>query len=166
MTVFESFFSYARMQTQVVSQPATEPAREFAFAREGRAGEVYNVYNEEAFRHFLTIERARAERSHRPLLLLLVGLHRCPKAGFEVSPEHSSALFSGLGECVRDVDFLGWYRERRVLGAVLTQGLGAPCVDDIHPRIAKRVQDVLRSHVSDDVAKRLRVRVVQLGSRA
>jgi hypothetical protein len=161
MTVLESFFSYARMQTQVVSPRANEPAREFAFAREGRAGEVYN---EEAFRHFLAIERARAERSQRPLLLLLVGLHRCPQVGFEVSPEQSSALFSGLGECLRDVDFLGWYRERRMLGAVLTQGLGTPCEDETHSRIAKRVQDVLRSHLSDHLAERLRVRVVQLGA--
>jgi hypothetical protein len=160
MTVFESFFSYTRMQTQVVSRSA-QPAREFAFAREGRAGEVYN---EEAFRHFLGIERARAERSQRPLLLLLVDLHKCPKAGFEVLPEQSSALFLGLGECLRDVDFLGWYRERRMLGAVLTQGLGAPCAD--HSRITRRVQEVLRSHLSDGVAERLRVRVVQLGPKA
>lgn len=163
MTVFESFFSDSRMQTQVVSRRSDQPAREFAFAREGQAGEVYN---EEAFRHFLAIERARAERSQRPLLLLLVGLHNSPESGFEVLPEQSSALFSGLGECIRDVDFLGWYRERRTLGAVLTQGLGAPCADDTHSRITRRVRDVLRSHLPDGVAERLRVRVVQLGPQA
>lgn len=163
MTVFESFFSYSRLQTQTVLQRSQQRVRNFAFAREGRAGEVYN---EEAFRHFLAIERVRAERSQRPLLLLLVGLHRCPKAGFQLSAGQSSALFSGLGECIRDVDFVGWYRERRVLGAVLSQGFSASSTDDAHSQICRRVQDVLRGHLSDDLAERLRVRVVQLGPRA
>ena len=161
MTVFESFFTYYRMQTRAVSQRSDQPARKLGFAPEGRAGEIYN---EEAFRHFLAIERVRAERSQRPLIVLLVGFHWCPKAGVQVPAGQSSALFSGLGECLRDIDFLGWYREGRVLGAVLTQGLAAPD-PEAHSRILGRVEATLRRHLSDHVADRLRIRVVQPGSR-
>jgi hypothetical protein len=61
---------------------------------------------------------------------------------------------------------VGWYRERRVLGAVLTQGFNSPSGDDAHTQICRRVQHVLRGHLPDRLAERLRVRVVRLGPRA
>ena len=34
----------------------------------------------------------------------------------------AAALFRGLGASVREVDFVGWYREGQVAAAVLAQG--------------------------------------------
>ena len=120
-----------------------------------------NVYEEEAFQHFLAVERMRAERSERPLLLLLVGLRRCPKRGADVPRAVSPALLTGLGLCVREVDFVGWYRQGRVAAAVLTQGLDLPD-EDAPSRIVERVTRILSERLPHGVAERLRVRVVRL----
>jgi len=120
-----------------------------------------NVYEEEVFQHFLAVERMRAERSERPLLLLLVGLRRCPKMGADVPRAVSPALLTGLGVCVREVDFVGWYRQGRVAAAVLTQGLDLPD-EDAPSRIVERVTRILSERLPHGVAERLRVRVVRL----
>ncbi len=121
-----------------------------------------DVYEEEAFQHFLAVERMRAERSGHPLLLLLVGLRRCPKRGADVPRAVSPALLTGLGLCVREVDFVGWYRQDRLAAAVLTQGLEVPD-HDAPSRIVARVTGILSVRLPHGVAERLRVRVVRLG---
>ena len=54
-----------------------------------------HVYNEEAFRYFLEIERIRSERSGYPFLLLLVDLRATANGGSEIDELSSSALFAG-----------------------------------------------------------------------
>ena len=87
-----------------------------------QGGWAGKAYNEHAFRHFLTIERTRADQSACSFLLVLVSLKRHPGSNIRIAPSVSAALFSGLGLCVREVDFVGWFREDRVAGAVLAQG--------------------------------------------
>src|ERR1700733_5115662 len=79
------------------------------------------VYNEEAFRYFLDIERKRSEISNRPFVLLLVDLKKEPSTMPEMDQASSQAVMSALSACVRETDFIGWYRARAVAAAVLTQ---------------------------------------------
>jgi hypothetical protein len=130
-------------------------------ALEDREGQAYN---EEAFRHFLAIERKRAERASRSFLLVLVSLRRQPGMSITFTPELASRLFSGLALCVREIDFIGWYREERVAGAVLIQGIGTP-EQDASRRIGERMIEILHRHLSAPVAQRLNVRVLQLRRR-
>jgi hypothetical protein len=120
----------------------------------------HQPYSEEAFRYFLGLERKRAERSGRSLLLLLVNLAADPDDAQSIAPEISSKLFSGLSVCVRDVDFIGWYRHGRVAGAVLTQGPDSPALE-ASDQIAQRVTELLRRRLSGQVAARLQIRVLQ-----
>ncbi len=76
------------------------------------------AYNEEAFRYFLEIERKRSESSTRPLLLLLVDVRGADDV---IDQATATQLFAGLAGCLRETDFVGWYRENLVIGAVLTQ---------------------------------------------
>src|SRR5688572_4018400 len=62
--VFESLLAFPR--ALVSENPDTGSS---TLALDGREGDVYN---EEAFQHFLEVERTRAKRSARPCLLLLV----------------------------------------------------------------------------------------------
>jgi hypothetical protein len=159
--VFESLLTPSRVQRTVRSARSEKAhVAPFGFALDGRAGDVYN---EGAFRHFLAIERMRAQRSERSFLLLLVSLRKCPTTGIRVPPAVSSSLLSGLGLCVREVDFIGWYREGRVAGAVLAQGLDLPGLE-APGRIVERVTRILGERLPRHIAERLRVRVVQLGS--
>jgi hypothetical protein len=127
-------------------------------ALEDRNGQAYN---EQAFRHFLAIERKRAARASRSFLLLLVSLRKEPGASMVINAKAASRLFSGLAGCVREVDFIGWYREERVAGAVLTQGAGTPAAAAVRG-IGERVTEVLGRRLSGSEAQRLQVRVLQL----
>jgi hypothetical protein len=126
-------------------------------ALEGRRGQAYN---EEAFRYFLAIERKRSERSGRPVILLLVDVNDRPEARMPIDSMLARRLFSGLWRCLRDSDFVGWYREGRVAGAVLTESRNRPRTE-VARLVSQRVRETLCAHVPSDVARRLRVRVHQ-----
>ena len=120
------------------------------------------AYNEHAFRHFLNIERTRANQSACSFVLVLVSFKRHPGSNIHIAPSVSAALFSGLGDCVREVDFVGWFREDRVAGAVLAQGEKSTI--DVTRLIRKRVIEVLCDRLPFDLRQRLQVRVVHLRS--
>lgn len=122
------------------------------------SGAAGQAYNQTAFRHFLAIERRRAERSGRPLLLVLVAL-RGNQADSRLAGATAAAIFRGLGETVREVDFVGWFREGMVAGAVLTQGGAA--AEPTRAAVADRVTRVLRTHLPVGLGRRVRVRVVR-----
>jgi hypothetical protein len=131
-----------------------------------RGGHVCHAYNEAAFRHFLAIERARAERSKRFLYLALVAILQSPgRRRAQLSVSTSSALLLGLGTSVREVDFVGWYREGQVAAAVLAQG---PKAFDAKaaPVISGRIAAELKKHLSAADSNNLSVRVVRLGGRS
>jgi len=120
------------------------------------------AYNEHAFRHFLNIERSRAHQSVCSSFLVLVSLKTQPGSDIHLAPSTSAALFSGLGLCVREVDFVGWFREDRIAGAVLAQG-NQP-THDVRRLVRKRVTEVLCDHLPFVLRQRLQVRVLQLRS--
>ena len=131
--------------------------RSCGVALDGRFGQAYN---EEAFRYFLRIERKRAARAQRPVLVLLLDL-REPSARMRIEPALAARLFDCLWRCLRETDVVGWYREDRVAGAVLTQ-VDAAVPPEVTDVIRRRVGTALREGFSADVARHLRVRVIQL----
>ena len=155
---FESLLPFARGHEFALSRRSV--ATSSAVVLDGRTG---TAYDEQTFRHFLHLERERASAGGRNCLLLLVNLRRLPDRETREMTRHvGSAVLTGLGECVREVDFIGWYRERQVAGAVLTQGLDAP-TDQVREVIADRVRRALGRRLPGNIASRLRVRVLPLG---
>lgn len=128
-----------------------------------RGGHVGPAYNEAAFRHFLAVDRRRAGRSSRSVLLILVAVQQSLGTSVKLTDASASALFSALAASVREVDFVGWYRERYVVAAVLAQGVRAS--GDLPHVITKRVFLSLTNRLSTDLSRDLRVRVVRLGGR-
>ena len=128
-----------------------------------RDGQVGQAYNEAAFQHFLAVDRWRAERSTRSLLLILVTVRQSAGRSAKLTDATAAALFRGLGACVREVDFVGWYREGQVAAAVLAQGVKAS--SEVQRLIAERVLHALGKRLSADQSRNLRVRVVRLGGR-
>ena len=125
------------------------------FAVEG----AEHIYNEEAFRYFLEIERKRSQLSNRPFLLLLLDVRRPAGARSEMDIASSPKLLSALSRCLRETDFIGWYRAGSVVGAVLTQDSG--CAVDAQTTVSRRVTRALRESLSSDQAARVNVRVYQ-----
>jgi hypothetical protein len=127
------------------------------------SGQVGPAYNEAAFRHFLAVDRSRAQRSQRCLYLVLVALRQSMGRRAKLTDATAAALFRGLGSSVREVDFVGWYQEGHVAGAVLAQGVKAS--DEVAPLIASRVLPAVSKHLPAAQSRNLRVRVVRLGGR-
>jgi hypothetical protein len=126
------------------------------------AGWRVNAYDERIFRHFLLAERRRAERSDWRSLLVLVQYKPGPEVESGLSPMVAVRIFLALAEVVREVDFIGWYRQGRVAGAVLAQGPGSPA------NASRRVEERIRHAVRDRLPTRhqeLQVSVVALTRR-
>jgi len=118
-----------------------------------------HAYNEEAFQYFLEIERKRSELSNRAFLLMLVDFNKHPR----IDAVAADKLFSVLALCLRETDFLGWYREGRVAGAVLTQH-GETGRDDLSDGVRQRIGEALRQGLPRDLALQLQARVYQIPS--
>jgi hypothetical protein len=134
----------------------TVDRRSYGVVLEGRFGQAYN---EQAFRYFLQIERGRAARAKRPVLLLLLDLKKSAPPNL-LDPALSAKVFDCLWRCLRDTDVIGWYREDRVAGALLTHVEGERRQDALDI-IRYRVGETLCATLSTDVARQFRVRVYQ-----
>ena len=75
-------------------------------------GDAVESYGEEAFLHLVAIERKRTERSTALFCCSCWIPHHGPDAG--IAPSLASQLFAGLARCLRETDFVGWYRQGQV----------------------------------------------------
>ncbi len=121
----------------------------------------HQVYSEEAFRYFLALERKRAERSSRSFLLMLIEWDGRTGGGATFDPRVATKLFALVWPCLRETDYLGWYHDGRVAGAVLTQ-LGESNGTDVSGLVRERVGRALQEGFPRDTAARLLVRVYEL----
>ena len=126
----------------------------------GEGVRLGQAYNEQAFRYFLAIERKRSERSGHPFLLLLVDLKEQEGAKASLDSMVANNLFSNLRLCLRETDFVGWYREERVAGAVLIE-LGDRHPTEVSRLIGQRVSERLYESLPSGVARRLQVCIYQ-----
>src|SRR4051812_21468097 len=119
--------------------------RDYGLVLENRFGQAYN---EQAFRYLLQIERKRAARANRPMLLLVLSLKQSP-AGARIDPALASKLFYCLCRCLRETDVVGWYREARVAAAALTDvdGTSRPDVTNV---IRQRIRGALSADLFPD----------------
>ena len=121
-------------------------------------------YDEETFVYFLSMERARAGRSNQRLRLLLATLEADPGKPVPIPPASAAKLFKALRLLLRDTDIMGWYRQDRVAGAILTARAGTP-EDEASTLIEERVRKGLLERLPSSVAQNLRVRITQQGPR-
>ena len=134
-------------------------ARACGFARHAGTGEAYN---EEAFHYLLDLERKRSQISNRPFLVLLVEFINHPGgAASDIDAVTAGRLFSILAQCLRETDFIGWYDEPRVAGAVLTQN-GETDWAEVSEAVRRRVGEALEKHFPSNRAKGLQMRVYPL----
>jgi hypothetical protein len=156
--------------TRLVARQS-EPTGEVVDMREGFDPQSCRValqsrlgiaYNEKAFRYFLALERKRSARSGHTSLVLLVDFRRLKRAGTQINSAVIAKVFPCLWISLRQTDFVGWYREERVAGAVLT-GPVPPAGPGTSEAVTARINAVLRKNLRPDLAGHLHVRVYQIG---
>jgi hypothetical protein len=128
-----------------------------------RSGQFGQAYNEAAFRYFLDADRSRAERLRRPILLVLASLREAPGRSAQLTHATAAAMFAGLAAGLREVDFMGWYRQGHVAGAVLAQGISIS--RDQIVRVADRIDAAIKQHIQDDRGPIVHLRIVRLGGK-
>src|SRR5207247_11419531 len=152
----------AALTRNALASVTSEPLRcSCGVALESRLGQACN---EEAFRHFLAIERKRSRRSSRPFFLLLVGLKKRRGMTGRIDSVVAAQLFACLWLSLRESDVVGWFREGRMAGALLLQAGETPGTD-ITDLVCGKIRRSLQESLPADVVRRLDVRAFRLPSR-
>jgi hypothetical protein len=120
-----------------------------------------SIYDEEAFRYFLEIERRRADRSGCPFLLMLINIRHGTQNTGAMDDRTAAQIFCAVSACLRNTDFVGWYRTGRTAGGVLTQD-SERATDDSLDRISDRVRGALARTLSTSVLRRAQIRLYQV----
>jgi hypothetical protein len=124
--------------------------------------ELLDVYGESAFHYFLNIERERSIRSGRLAVLLRVDQRDRRGAPTRLSRSTSERLFLALAQSVRETDFIGWYENGRVAGAVLTEVAEGQQSDSLRHTL-DRIRRRFETHFPVAVSSRLEIRVNTIG---
>lgn len=106
-----------RKRPSAKQSPPSIPHPKAAASAPSRDGDAIAIADEARFARQIYLERRRAERNQRSLLLVLM-------AGMEMGDPAARAatfrtLIGNLSGMLRDTDTLGWYRQGTVLGILL-----------------------------------------------
>ncbi|HEV8326529.1 MAG TPA: hypothetical protein VGQ08_03530 [Nitrospiraceae bacterium] len=118
------------------------------------------AYNQEAFRYLLESETKRSERSGYFCQILLV--HRTNAQGVVVQMDSHIAkeVMAALSRSLRETDYIGWYRDGYIVGAVLTVLVQEPMAQ-VASNPQKRLVEILRAKLGVEETSCLQVRVCQ-----
>lgn len=119
------------------------------------------MYSEQAFQYLLACESKRSERSGYSFNILLI--YSTDKQGLivQMNRDMADTVATALFRTLRETDYIGWYREGRIVGGVLTV-LGQDSAVEVSVRIQQRVMEILGVDVSVEKNSRLRIRICQL----
>lgn len=117
-------------------------------------------YNEEAFRRLLVSEVKRSVRSGHSYRILL--LYHTNAQGVIVRMDSVAAdtVIGALFRCLRDTDYIGWYREGQVIGAVLTV-LEQNSVTDVFNLLRPRLDEIIKTEACLSESRGLVIRLCQ-----
>jgi hypothetical protein len=118
------------------------------------------AYNEEGFRYLLKSESKRSERSGHFYQILLV--YRCNAQGaiVQLDLEVAQVVIAAMCRCLRETDYVGWYRKELIVGGVLTV-VGRDNLLDVSSRLQPRLLETLRAELGEEVSHWLRIQVYQ-----
>jgi hypothetical protein len=104
-----------------------------------------SILHEEAFRRIISLERKRAQRSGKPVLLTLLEIEsRMPSEEIRTV---LGKLLSALAATTRETDVTGWYQQNCAVGVMFTE-IAMEDRDSILATIMARTSDTLRDHLT------------------
>lgn len=116
------------------------------------------IFHEEAFRYLLEAESRRAKRSGHGYHILLVYRTDMHGAVAQMDSDIASGVLDALTRSLRETDYIGWYREGRIAGGVLTV-VGQDSVGDVHDRVHRRLKEILQANVGGDKNGHFQIRL-------
>ena len=118
------------------------------------------VYNEEAFQYLLAVEYKRFARSQQPFVLALIEEAAVAPEPPRMAPAVSTQVLTALAHSLRETDVIGWYREGRVVGALLTH-LGDRPLAEVSRLMSEKITRAIDAGLSGPSAERLAVKIYQ-----
>ena len=118
------------------------------------------AYSQEVFRYLLERESKRSERSGRFCQILLV--YSTDEHGRIVQMNFGVAkiVIAAASRSFRETDYIGWYRDGRIVGAVLTV-LAQESMALVPTQLQPRLVESLRAELGIEEFSRLHIRVCQ-----
>ena len=118
------------------------------------------AYNQEVFRYFLARESKRSERSGRFCLILLVYSTDEEERIVQMNSHVAKAVIEAASRSFRETDYIGWYRDGHIVGAVLTV-LAQESMAQVSTHLQPRLVECLRAELGIEEFSRLQIRVCQ-----
>lgn len=118
------------------------------------------AYNQETFRYLLESESKRSERSGRSWQVLLVYLTDPQGRIVLMNSRVAKTVIDASSRSLRETDYVGWYRDGQIVGAVLTV-LVEETIAQVSTHIQPRLMEVIRAELGVKESSRLQIRVCQ-----
>lgn len=98
-------------------------------------------YDKIEFHHLLHVEKLRAERSQKPLLLMLLDISTIMNNG--APADTPDKIKSALGPSLREVDIRGWYNANQTIGVIFTEidSIDSSAIEVIVRKIHRRFSE-------------------------
>ena len=119
-----------------------------------------DAYNQEVFRHILATESKRSERSGRFCLILLVYGTDAQGRIVKMNSHVAKTVIAASSRSFRETDYIGWYRDGRIVGAVLTV-LAKESMAQVSTHLQPRLVETLRAELGIEEFRRLQIRACQ-----
>jgi hypothetical protein len=116
------------------------------------------AYSQEAFRFLLERESKRSERSGRFCQLLLVYSTDAHGRIAQMNADVAKIVIAAASRSFRETDYIGWYRDGRIVGAVLTV-LTQESMALVPTQLQPRLVECLRTELGIEEFSRLQIRV-------
>ena len=118
------------------------------------------AYNQEAFRYLLESESKRSERSGYFCQSVLVYWTDAQGRIGQMDSHVAKIVVAALFRSLRETDYIGWYCEGRIVGAVLTV-LSQESMAQVSTYLQSRLLETLRAELGIEETSRLQIRVCQ-----
>jgi hypothetical protein len=160
----EKSFAFSLFRTNAETSSAFIDMFSASRPREAMKGKANlsesGAYNQEAFRYLLESESKRSERSGRFCQIILVYSSdehgRIVQMNFDVA----KIVIAAASRSFRETDYIGWYRDGRIVGAVLTV-LAQESMALVPTQLQPRLVECLRAELGIEEFSRLQVRVCE-----
>jgi len=137
-----------------IKSGSRRPAKTLTPFQHFSRGPRYEFLSTDLFRRMLSLERKRAERSRKLLLLMLVDAGKFPQINQKGKVLHK--IVSALSSSTRETDITGWYDENSVLGVIFAEIDGADRSSILHAMRA-RVTVALRRNLDPELVNQIHI---------
>jgi hypothetical protein len=160
----EKSFAFSLFRTNAETSSAFIDMFSASRPREGMKGTASlsesGAYNQEAFRYLLERESKRSERSGRFCQILLVCSTDEHGRIVQMNADVAKIVIAAASCSFRETDYIGWYRDGFVVGAVLTV-LTQESMALVPTQLQPRLVQCLRAELGIEEFSRLQIRVCE-----